>query len=107
MQNRDVDFDQIQDLLAFRIVGNITECYKCLGIIHSSFTPVPGRFKDYIAIPKGMVIRVYTPQLLVLKLSELRFKFERKRCMKSLKQGLLLTGSIKKKVLKSSITQMG
>lgn len=53
MQNRDVDFDQIQDLLAFRIiVGNITECYKCLGIIHSSFTPVPGRFKDYIAIPK-------------------------------------------------------
>ena len=40
-------------MLAFRIiVGNITECYKCLGIIHSSFTPVPGRFKDYIAIPK-------------------------------------------------------
>ena len=53
MQNRDVDFDQIQDLLAFRImVNNITECYKCLGVIHSSFTPVPGRFKDYIAIPK-------------------------------------------------------
>lgn len=53
MQNRDVDFEQIQDLLAFRIiVNNITECYKCLGIIHSSFTPVPGRFKDYIAIPK-------------------------------------------------------
>lgn len=53
MHNREVDFDQIQDLLAFRIiVNNITECYKCLGIIHSSFTPVPGRFKDYIAIPK-------------------------------------------------------
>ena len=53
MQNRGVDFEQIQDLLAFRIiVNNITECYKCLGIIHSSFTPVPGRFKDYIAIPK-------------------------------------------------------
>ncbi len=53
MQHRDVDFDQIQDLLAFRIIiSNITECYKCLGIVHSSFTPVPGRFKDYIAIPK-------------------------------------------------------
>ena len=53
MQNRGVDFDQIQDLLAFRImVDNITDCYKCLGVIHSSFTPVPGRFKDYIAIPK-------------------------------------------------------
>lgn len=53
MINRGVDFDQIQDLLAFRIiVNNITECYKSLGVIHNEFTPVPGRFKDYIAIPK-------------------------------------------------------
>lgn len=53
MQQRAVDYEQIQDLLAFRIlINNITECYKVLGIIHSAFTPVPGRFKDYIAIPK-------------------------------------------------------
>ena len=53
MKSRGVDFEQIQDLLAFRItMGNITECYKTLGIIHSSFKPVPGHFKDYIAIPK-------------------------------------------------------
>ncbi len=53
MTARGVDFEQIQDVLAFRIVvNNITECYKVLGVIHSSFTPIPGRFKDYIAIPK-------------------------------------------------------
>jgi GTP pyrophosphokinase len=53
MISRGVDFEQIQDILAFRVmVSNITECYKALGIIHSSFTPIPGRFKDYIAIPK-------------------------------------------------------
>ena len=54
MKSRGVDFEQIQDLLAFRItMGNITECYKTLGIVHSSFKPVPGHFKDYIAIPKA------------------------------------------------------
>ncbi|OFZ14270.1 MAG: GTP pyrophosphokinase [Bdellovibrionales bacterium GWA2_49_15] len=53
MTSRGVDFEQIQDILAFRVmINNITECYKVLGIIHSSWTPIPGRFKDYIAIPK-------------------------------------------------------
>ncbi len=48
-----IDFDQVQDILAFRIiVDNITECYKALGIIHSAYKPIPGRFKDYIAISK-------------------------------------------------------
>jgi GTP pyrophosphokinase len=54
MDRRQSDFDQIFDLIAFRIlVDNITECYKALGVIHSTYKPVPGRFKDYIAIPKA------------------------------------------------------
>lgn len=54
MERRNVDLDEVHDLIAFRIfVDNITECYKSLGVIHSFFKPVPGRFKDYIAMPKA------------------------------------------------------
>ena len=53
MERRNVDFDQVSDVIAFRIVvDNITECYKALGVIHATYKPVPGRFKDYIAMPK-------------------------------------------------------
>src|SRR5512137_989355 len=53
MRQLDVDFDQIQDVIGFRvIVGSVAECYESLGVIHSVWKPVPGRFKDYVAIPK-------------------------------------------------------
>ncbi len=51
MQNK--NFDEIYDIYAVRIIVNSTiECYDCLGIIHDMFTPIPGRFKDYISTPK-------------------------------------------------------
>jgi GTP pyrophosphokinase len=54
MQNRNVDIDEIYDLMAIRVtVEDIRACYEVLGIIHSTWKPVPGRFKDYIAMPKG------------------------------------------------------
>ena len=53
MESQNLQYDQIYDLVAFRIlVDTLRECYETLGVIHSHWKPVPGRFKDYIALPK-------------------------------------------------------
>lgn len=53
MQRLGIDFEGLHDLIAFRVIVNeLYECYQALGIIHSLWTPIPGRFKDYIALPK-------------------------------------------------------
>jgi guanosine-3',5'-bis(diphosphate) 3'-pyrophosphohydrolase len=53
MQQEELNFDQIYDLVAFRIiVPTLRECYEALGVVHANWKPIPGRFKDYIALPK-------------------------------------------------------
>ncbi|QLQ23859.1 MAG: bifunctional (p)ppGpp synthetase/guanosine-3',5'-bis(diphosphate) 3'-pyrophosphohydrolase [Dechloromonas sp.] len=54
MREKRLSFSQVLDLYGFRvIVDNVPSCYLALGALHSLFKPVPGKFKDYIAIPKG------------------------------------------------------
>jgi guanosine-3',5'-bis(diphosphate) 3'-pyrophosphohydrolase len=49
-----LNIDDIYDIIAFRVVvNNIKECYEALGIVHAFFKPIPGKFSDYIALPKA------------------------------------------------------
>lgn len=53
MQRKNISFEQLSDIMAFRIgVDDVAECYHALGIIHSHYPVVPGRFKDFISTPK-------------------------------------------------------
>jgi guanosine-3',5'-bis(diphosphate) 3'-pyrophosphohydrolase len=53
MQRKNISFEQLSDIIAFRIiVKDVTECYHALGVIHGLYPTVPGRFKDYISLPK-------------------------------------------------------
>lgn len=53
MERKSVSFEQLSDIFAFRIIVNtIDECYRALGVVHTSWPMVPGRYKDYISTPK-------------------------------------------------------
>ena len=54
IKEQNLPFESIQDITAFRIiVDDIAQCYQALGVVHTHFKPIPGRFKDYIALPKA------------------------------------------------------
>jgi GTP pyrophosphokinase len=54
MRSQGIDFEQVPDVIAFRVITkDVGQCYAALGLMHQQWKPVPGRFKDFIAIPKA------------------------------------------------------
>ena len=54
MRGKHLSFSEVHDVYAFRVIGDtIDDSYRSLGVVHNLYKPIPGRFKDYIAVPKG------------------------------------------------------
>lgn len=54
MRKKNIPFEEVSDIMAFRvIVGNIEDCYRALGAIHTTYNVIPGKFKDFISLPKS------------------------------------------------------
>ena len=98
MKNQHKTIDQIYDLFAVRIiVDTVKDCYAALGVIHEMYKPIPGRFKDYIAMPKAEYVSVSAHDAdRTAPGSPLRFRSELMRCTVWRNTVSPPTGNIKK-----------
>jgi len=76
IKNKNISFEQLSDIMAFRIITNSTrECYKCLGIIHRKYQYIPGRFKDFISSPKSNGYRALHTTVMGPKSKKIEIQF--------------------------------
>ena len=95
IQNKKISLEQLTDIIGFRvIVKTIEDCYKTLGVFHSKFSTIPGKFKDYISTPKINKYKSIHTQLLAQEKIELKFKLEHLKCMNLQKEVLHHIGNI-------------
>ncbi len=76
IKNKNISFEQLSDIMAFKVVTNSTrECYRCLGIIHRRFPYIHGRFKDFISAPKSNGYRALHSSVLGPKNKKIEIQF--------------------------------
>ena len=76
IKNKNISFEQLSDIMAFRLIANSTkECYKCLGVIHKKFPYIQGRFKDFISAPKSNGYRALHTSVIGPKNKKIEIQF--------------------------------
>ena len=76
IKNKNISFEQLSDIMAFRVITNSTrECYRCLGIIHRSYPYIQGRFKDFISAPKSNGYRALHTSVMGPKNKKIEIQF--------------------------------
>ena len=76
IKKKNISFEQLSDIMAFRIITNSTrECYRCLGIIHRRFPYIQGRFKDFISAPKSNGYRALHTSVMGPKNKKIEIQF--------------------------------
>ncbi len=106
MQRNAMDLDQIFDLVAMRIIVKSTEeCYAVLGIIHGAWPPLPGRIKDYIAMPKPNGYRSLHTTIIGPERKAVEFQIRTKEMHEEAETGIAAHWVYKQKEKKSGKTQ--
>ena len=76
IKNKNISFEQLSDIMAFRVITNSTrECYRCLGIIHRKYPYIQGRFKDFISAPKSNGYRALHTSVMGPKNKKIEIQF--------------------------------
>ena len=97
LKRQKIDLEQVYDLVALRIVtGSVRDCYAALGIIHQTWAPVPGRIKDFIAMPRPNGYQSLHTSVVSERASRSRCRSGPPRCTASRKKGLPRTGNTRK-----------
>ena len=89
MQRQRITFDQVHDVLGLRIITDTNaSCYTIMGLIHSLWTPIPGRFKDYIAMPKSNMYQSLHTSVIGPKGERVEFQIRTKEMHRIAEEGI-------------------